>query len=69
MSHGRESKAIALRAARASIEANITVLELAAGLIADGWATPRARASVRIEDATAAIERPAGRLATVRAIG
>jgi len=58
-----------LRAARASIEANITTLELAAGLIADGWATPRARAAVRIDGSIAATVHPANRLATVRAIG
>jgi hypothetical protein len=41
MTHGRESKAIALLAANASVEAGVTAFELVAQLLADGQATPR----------------------------
>ena len=41
MTHGRESKAIALLAANASVEASATAFELVAQLLADGQAAPR----------------------------
>jgi hypothetical protein len=41
MTHGRESKAIALLAANASVEASVTAFELVTRLLADGAAAPR----------------------------
>jgi hypothetical protein len=41
MTHGRESKAIALLAANASVEASVTSFELVTRLLADGAAAPR----------------------------
>jgi hypothetical protein len=41
MTHGRESKAIALLAATASVEASVTAFELVTRLLADGAAAPR----------------------------
>lgn len=41
MAHGPESKASALLAANASVEASVTAFELVAQLLADGQAAPR----------------------------
>ena len=47
MTHGRESKALAVVAATASIEASVTALELVAQLIADGCDARRLASPMR----------------------
>ena len=48
MTHGRGSKALALLAADASVEASATALELVVRLVSDGVALPRMGASMQV---------------------
>ena len=69
MAHGRESKAVALRAAHASIEANVTAFEVAAQLLAEGLGTRRRQVPLAVVRSRAATERPAKSTVGVRALG
>ena len=69
MTHGRESKAIALLAANASVEASVTAFELVAQLLADGAATPRQAAPMLGSGSRGVRHRSKNNVIAMRAIG
>lgn len=69
MAHGRQSRAIALRAASASIEANVTAFEVAAQLIADGFGATRRAAGMTLVGSHASTAGPARSAIVRRALG
>lgn len=69
MAHGRESKALALIAATASVEASVTAYELVARLLADGIDVRRPAAQMRGERSRVARDIGKENVIAMRALG
>jgi hypothetical protein len=69
MTHGRESKTIALLAANASVEASMSAFELVAQLLADGQAAPRRAAPTHAGGSRGAHHNGKENVIAMRALG